>query len=72
MNEKFLSPHPSLKLFVVTVDEEARNQVTKLDNIRYGREIAPKHKELTIANIPDCYIYFKNKKQSTNKIIIYS
>ena len=60
MNEKILSTHPSLKLFVVTQEEETRNQVTKLENSRYGKVIAPKHKELTIANIPDCYINFKN------------
>ena len=59
MNERFPCPHPSLKLFIVTLEEEARDQVTKLENIRYGKVIAPKHQDLTIANIPDCYINFK-------------
>ena len=59
MNEKFPCLHPSLKLFIVTLEEEARDQVTTLENIRYGKVIAPKHQDLTIANIPDCYINFK-------------
>ena len=59
MNEKFPCPHPSLKLFVVTLEEEGRDQVTKLENIRYGKVVPLKHQDLTIANIPDCYLNFK-------------
>ena len=59
MNEKFQTSHPSLKVFATTLEEESCNQITRLENIRYGKVVPSKYKELTIANIPDCYINFK-------------
>ena len=42
MNGKFSTPHPSFPVFVMTIEEEARDQVQRLENIRLGREKPPK------------------------------
>ena len=59
MNEKNSISQPTLKDFVSTLKEEGRNQVTRLENIRHGKTKAPNYKDLTLDEIPDCYIAFR-------------
>jgi len=39
MNEHFAMLHPSLLLFLQTIELESRNQVQRLENIIYGRVV---------------------------------
>ena len=58
MNELFATPHPSLLLFVQTIESEAREQVQRSDDIRVGRAVAPELEELTIREVPVFYTTF--------------
>ena len=60
LSENISTPYPSLIQFVTTLEEEARRQVTRLENIRNGKEIAPTYQDTTGSNrVPDCYTTFK-------------
>ena len=59
MNKKNPVPHSSLKEFVSILKEVGRNQVTRLENIRHGKTKARNYKDVTLDEIPDCYIAFK-------------
>ena len=59
MNDKFPTPHPSLPLFVQTIENEARYQVTRLNDIRLGRVVPPVYDETTINAVPPCYTTFE-------------
>ena len=59
MNEIFSVPRPTLKEFVSTLEEEGRNQVTRLKNIRHKEIKAPNYKDLILEEILHCYIVFK-------------
>ena len=41
------------------IENESRRQVTRLDNIRYGRVIAHEPREATINSIPLCYVPYE-------------
>ena len=58
MNELFPTPHPSLLLFVQTIESQAREQVQRMDDIRVGRVVPLALEELTINKVPAIYTTF--------------
>ena len=58
MNDLFPTPHPSLLLFVQTIESEAREQVQRMDDIRVGRVVPLALEELTINEVPAIYTTF--------------
>jgi len=58
LNDKFETPHPSLLLFVQTIEIEAREQVQHLDDVRVGRAVPPALQETTINQVPHIYTAF--------------
>ena len=52
LNDTFSSPHPSLLQFVTTIEEEARFQARRLDDISNGKVEPPKNKGLTLFESP--------------------
>lgn len=60
MNEQFSTPHPSFFTFCVQIIElKARNQVQRLDNIRFGRVVPRELEEIAINAVPLCYSRFE-------------
>ena len=59
MKSLFKGPHPSLLLFIKTVEEEARNQVQKVVNIKYGKDVTPFVRDVHTNEIPDEHHNFK-------------
>ena len=54
MNDKFTTPHPSLILFVQTIEIEGRYQVQRLQDITVGRIVPDQLQDLTINEAPPC------------------
>ena len=52
--------HPTLLLFVQTIELESREQVERCDNIRMGRMRVPQLQETNIGPIPFSYTTFQN------------
>ena len=40
-------------MFIRTIEEEARNQVQKVENIKYGKDVSPVVNDVHINTIPD-------------------
>ena len=59
MNEQFATPHPPLLLFVQTIEEEVRNQVQRLRDLKAGRIVPRVLAETTINAVPLCYTRFE-------------
>ena len=47
--------HPSLPLWVITTEKEARRQVQRVEDIKYGKVIPKKLKKCTINKAPKFY-----------------
>ena len=60
MNDLFPTPHPSLLLFVQIIEQEARHQVERLDNLRKGTAVARVLQGVTINEVPLVYLRFEN------------
>ena len=58
MGDMFPSPHPSLPLFVQTIEDESRKVVQKLDDIRRGHVVVGEVEEAIIAEVPPIYTNF--------------
>ena len=52
INDKFTIPHPSLSGFVITLEEEARKEVTRSGDIIHGKRREPNYKDLTLDKYP--------------------
>ena len=52
MNEKIHTPHPSLLVFVQTIELESSELVERCENIRRGRIKVPRLQETNIGPIP--------------------
>ena len=56
INSLFLTPRPSLALFVTKIEEESRAQVIRLEDIRYGRVVPQEpNEDNIISTIPPMY-----------------
>ena len=55
----FKVPHPPLLVFIKIIEEEARNQVQKVENIKYINDVAPAVRDVHMDEIPDEYHNFK-------------
>ena len=55
----FNGSHPSLLVFIIAIEKEARHVVQKVENIKHGKAVAPKRKDVHIPDIPDEYKNFK-------------
>ena len=60
MNDKFPMPHPTLLVFVQTIELESREQVERCDNIRRVRIRVPRLQKTKIGPIPFCYTTFQS------------
>ena len=58
MNDLFPTPHPSLSLFVQTIEKESRRIVKRLDDIRRGHVVVGEVDEAIIGEIPLCNANF--------------
>ena len=58
MNAIFGTPHPSVPLFIETIEIESRRQVTRLDDIRHQRVVVEDVHPCTINEVPNCYLTF--------------
>ena len=58
MNEFFETPHPTVPIFIETIEIEARRQVTRLDDIRHERVYVGDDRAATINSVPLCYTFF--------------
>ena len=60
MNDKFPTPHPSLPLFMQTIEIKSRYQEQRLQDIRVGRVVPRVYDKATIKAVPPCYTTFRN------------
>ena len=58
LNEKFPTPYPPLLTLITRLEEEARYQVQRLEDSRYGKVKRAKLQGLTIEEIPLIYYNF--------------
>ena len=56
----FKGSHPSLLVFIKTIEKEARHQVQKVEDIKYGKAEAPVRSSANIKTIPEEYYSFNN------------
>ena len=55
----FNGSHPSLLVFIIAIEKEARDVVQKVENIKYGKAVAPKRKDVHMPDIPNEHKNFK-------------
>ena len=49
----FNGSHPSLLVFAIAIEKEARDVVQKVENTKHGKAVAPKRKDVHMPDVPD-------------------